>query len=266
MLETEKLAIEIRETILTMAFNAQASHIASSLSSVDLLAVFYHQRLSSLSAESQANQDLLVFSKGHAAMAQYSALATFGLLDKNLLKTYGKEGSILSGHVSHTISSHIPLSTGSLGHGLPYGLGLAIAEQLNGNTNRVFVLMSDGEMDEGTTWESALIAKQFNLQNLTVIIDRNRIQSLSETEKVLALEPLADKWRSFNWEVVEIDGHSHEEIAFALNGQGGPLCIIANTVKGHGVSFMENKVLWHYRPPNEAELELALQEVRRKLL
>ena len=264
MIETEKLAVEIREAILRMAFSAQASHVGSCLSTVDLLAVFYNQRLSQFLSHDKTQRDSLIFSKGHAAMAQYASLAVFGLLDNELLDTYGKEGSLLSGHVSHKVSDLIPLSTGSLGHGLPYGVGVAMAHRLARKTNRVFVLMSDGEMDEGTTWESALIAKQFELNNLTVIIDRNRIQSLSETEKVLALEPLGDKWKSFNWDVIEINGHSHVEIASALGEREGPTCIIANTVKGYGVSFMENKILWHYRPPNSEELDIALHELHGK--
>ena len=142
---------------------------------------------------------------------------------------------------------------------------MAIAKKRLGYVGRVYVLMSDGEMDEGTTWESALMASQFAADNLTVIVDRNRIQSLSETENVLALEPLAEKWKTFHWNVLEIDGHSHQEIAAALEFQYGPTCIIAETVKGRGVSFMENKVLWHYRPPNEAELSLAIKELKSDL-
>ncbi len=260
MIKTEKLSVEIRELILKMSFDAQASHVASSLSSVDLLTIFYHQRLSELLTFS--NSDTFIFSKGHAAMAQYAALAAFGLLDSTILKSYGKDGSLLSGHVSHFASKHIPLSTGSLGHGLPYGLGIAMANKRLRNNGRVYVLMSDGEMDEGTTWESALIANQFELENLTVIIDRNGIQSLSETEKVLALEPLDQKWKSFHWNVIEIDGHSHPEISSALNIQKGPVCIIANTIKGRGVPFMENSVQWHYRPPNEQEFNLAIRILR----
>jgi len=196
-------------------------------------------------------------------MAQYATLAFFGLIESSQLDTYGVNGTLLSGHVSHSVSKHIPLSTGSLGHGLPYAIGIAIARKKLGRSGRVYVLLSDGEMDEGTTWESALIANQFELTNLTIVIDRNRIQSLSDTESVLALEPLEDKWRAFNWDVVKIDGHSHTDIKAAFDLNSGPTCVIAETIKGRGVSFMENTVLWHYRPPNDSELNLALAELGR---
>lgn len=261
MKTSENTAQLMREMILNMSFKAQASHIGSSLSCVDILAVFY----SILESQSIASGDTcrpdLIFSKGHAAMAQYSALAAFGLLDRTTLESYGENESPLSGHVSHLVSECIPLSTGSLGHGLPYGVGLALAYKLQGITRKVVVLMSDGEMDEGTTWESALIANHFKLDNLLVIVDRNKIQSLGSTETTIQLEPLADKWLSFNWQVNAIDGHNHEDLRSAIEATMGLTCIIANTVKGRGVSFMEDKVLWHYRPPNAEEFEKAHNEL-----
>lgn len=261
MLKSEKQASEIRALVLKMAHAAQASHVGSALSTVDLLTVYYGDRSDVLKKNSPVGEDILIFSKGHAAMAQYASLAYFGLIDASLLETYGKDDTLLSGHVSHSVSRHIPLSTGSLGHGLPFAIGIAIAKLKLNHAGRVYVLVSDGEMDEGTTWESALLANQLNLSNLTVIIDRNRIQSLSFTENVLVLEPLADKWKAFNWNVVSIDGHAHTEIKGALDLNLGPTCVIAETIKGRGVSFMENTVLWHYRPPNDDELKMALSEL-----
>jgi transketolase len=191
----------------------------------------------------------------------YAVLANSGYMSLEMLSNYGQNGSLLGGHVTHSNNDAITLSTGSLGHGLPYGIGIALSKKRKNLGGKVFIVMSDGECDEGTTWESALLAFQFKLDNLFVIIDRNGIQSLAKTEDTLQLEPLADKWKAFNWEVETVDGHSHSQLEDALRASSGPKCIIANTIKGKGVSFMEDSVLWHYRPPSELELETALKEI-----
>ena len=201
-------------------------------------------------------------SKGHAAAAYYSVLNKYGFISNEDLENYLENETKLGGHIHHLENDFVELSTGSLGHGLPYGIGIALAQKRLMRSGKTFVIISDGECDEGTTWESALLANQFKLNNLIVIIDRNMIQSLDSTESVLALEPLADKWSSFNWKVIEINGHSHEELVSALSDADGPLCIIANTIKGNGVSFMEGKVLWHYRSPSEEEYADALREMQ----
>ena len=245
-----------------MVSSAKAAHIGSSLSCIDILSVLYAEVAAIDSADK--NSDLVIVSKGHAAAGTYSVLANSGYMNLEMLDTYGLDGSFLGGHVTHTNNNLITLSTGSLGHGLPYGIGIALSKKKKNLGGRVFIVMSDGECDEGTTWESALLAYQFKLDNLITIIDRNGIQSLSKTEDMLQLEPLAEKWRAFNWEVETIDGHSHSQIEIACKTSSRPKCIIANTIKGKGVSFMEDSVLWHYRPPSDIELESALREISGK--
>jgi transketolase len=204
----------------------------------------------------------VIFSKGHASLAVYATLENLGLIQPEQLDTYNLNGSHFYGHVSKLATNQVELTTGSLGHGLPFAVGLSMGDKLSHEKNRsTFVIMSDGECDEGTTWESALIASHFRLQNFYVVIDRNRLQSLEDTEKTLALEPFAEKWKSFGWDVVEVDGHSQEMLMSALQGAAKPRCVIANTHKGQGVSFMKDQVLWHYRPPGDRELELALSEL-----
>lgn len=242
-----------------MVAASKAAHIGSSLSCIDILSVLYSE-VANIKGQDH-NRDFVIVSKGHAAAGTYSVLANSGYMDLELLETYGTNGSVLGGHITHSKNNAITLSTGSLGHGLPYGIGIALSKKKKNIGGRVFIVMSDGECDEGTTWESALLAYQFKLDNLFVVIDRNGIQSLSKTEDTLQLEPLAEKWKAFNWEVETIDGHSHSQIESAFNSLSGPKCIIANTTKGKGVSFMEDSVLWHYRPPSDVELEAALNEI-----
>ena len=255
-----EVASNSRLSAVKMASVAKASHIGSSLSLIDILSVLYTEILSI--ADDVEKSDSIIISKGHAAAGTYAVLAHVGLIPLELLESYGQDGSTLGGHITHSGNPRIELSTGSLGHGIPYGLGIALAQKKTGSSFRTFVVVSDGECDEGTTWESALMANQFQLSNLTVIIDRNRIQSLSGTENTIALEPLAEKWNAFKWKVITVNGHSHSELKKALNEKNGPICIIAETIKGKGVSFMENEVLWHYRPPNEDELKAALNEIK----
>ena len=254
------LAYNSRLSAVKMASLAKASHVGSSLSLIDILAVLYAEILSI--TENIETSDSIIVSKGHAAAGTYAILAHAGLIPLDFLESFGQDGSTLGGHVTHSGNPRIELSTGSLGHGIPYGLGIALAQKKKSSSFRTFVVVSDGECDEGTTWECALMANQFQLSNLTVIIDRNRIQSLSGTENTIALEPLAEKWNAFQWKVITVNGHSHSELKDALNEKGGPICIIAETIKGKGVSFMENEVLWHYRPPNEDELIAALNELK----
>ena len=187
-------------------------------------------------------------------------------LDK--LKTHYQDGSDLSGHVSHKGIPGVEFSTGSLGHGLPVASGMALAAKINKKKHRVFALLSDGECDEGSNWEAILFAAHHKLNNLVAIIDRNRLQSIYSTEDTLALEPFPDKWKSFGWDVVEIDGHNHNEIFKSCKNdvasKNKPLCVIANTTKGKNVSFMENNTLWHYRSPQGEEYKLAIDELEKK--
>jgi transketolase len=258
--DAEKLANEIRVKSLRMTSKAKASHIGSCLSVADIFATIY-SGTAKISAESvnDPRRDRVIVSKGHVAAAYYAVLESTGFIDFSELESYCQDGAMLGGHVSGRVNG-VELSTGSLGHGLPYGVGLAFGLKASYPGTRVFVVMSDGELDEGTTWESALIANHHKLENLVVVVDRNNLQSLDTTENTLALEPLADKWRAFGWNVVECDGHDVEMLRAAMKNIG-PLIILASTIKGMGVSFMKNSVAWHYRSPSEEELVGALNEL-----
>jgi transketolase len=261
---TEDIALKARRSVLEMVHRANSSHVGSSLSVVDILSVLYGG-VANVSATNlhDRERDLVIVSKGHAAAATYAVLAEVGILPLEWLKTYSADGAVLGGHVTSHGVPGVELSTGSLGHGLPFALGVAIAASRAGSSRKSFVVMSDGECDEGTTWESAMLAAHHRLGNLVVIIDRNGIQSLGSTESTVQLEPFAEKWRAFRWDVYEVDGHDHEALRDALNSPptAAPRVIIASTVKGKGVSFMENTVLWHYRSPNDGEFAAAMEEL-----
>ena len=251
---SKDVAQKSRISSLRMTHASKASHIASCLSVIDVLAVTMVEKFST---KNPFDFDVLL-SKGHAAAALYSVLDALGELAVPL-DSYCEDDSPLYGHVNHHASPHIPLSTGSLGHGLPFGLGIALAKELKGVKEKTVVILSDGECNEGTTWESAMIANHHQLCHLIAIVDRNKIQSLGDTEDILKLEPFKDKWLAFGWEVREIDGHNHNEILDALRmNSEQPVCIIANTIKGKGVEFMEDSLAWHYKSPTDAELAQAI--------
>ena len=267
--ETNPISVSarrIRARVLRMVHDAGASHVGSALSMVDILAVLYGGilRVDPTSPRSEGRDRLLV-SKGHGAAGLYATLAEFGFFPESWLKTYCQDGAYLAGHVTHYGVPGVELSTGSLGHGLSVGCGMALAARGGSHPARVFVLMSDGECDEGSNWEAALFAHQHRLENLIAIIDYNKIQSFGRVSEVMELEPFADKWRSFGWNVRELDGHDHSVLAKTFAAvpveQGRPTVIIAHTVKGKGVSFMENTLLWHYRPPDASQLAVALAEL-----
>ncbi len=260
------LARRIRRQAIVMTSEANASHIGSSLSIADILAVLYGKVLR-LDPERPgwADRDRFILSKGHGCAALYAVLAERAFFPADWLRTYYQNGGHLPGHATHKFIPGIEVSTGSLGHGLPVGTGMALAAKRGGKPHRVFVALSDGELDEGSNWEAALFAPHHKLDNLTVIIDYNKIQSLGFVREVLALDPLADKWRAFGWETREIDGHDLSAVDQVLSSvplqQGRPTCVVAHTVKGKGVSFMENKLHYHYAPPRGDELPRALAEV-----
>jgi transketolase len=210
-------------------------------------------------------RDRFVLSKGHACAGLYAALGERGFLSAEDLETFYQDGSRLAGHATHAGVPGVECSTGSLGHGLPIACGMALAGRLAPIPYRVFAVLSDGECDEGSTWEAALFAGHHRLENLTVIIDYNRIQSLGNTDDVLRLDPLAEKWRNFGWHAVDVDGHDVAAVYEALSAvplaAAKPTCVVAHTVKGKGVSFMENALLWHYRSPAGTELAAALAEL-----
>jgi transketolase len=261
-----RMAGRIRRHVVNMTHRAKSSHVGTCLSMADILAVLYGKilRVEPTNAAS-ADRDRFILSKGHGGAAVYAALAEKGFFPVQELETYCQDGSILAGHLTQIGAPGVEASTGSLGHGLSIACGMAVAGKRDRRPYRVFALLSDGECDEGSTWEAILFAPHHHLDNLVAIVDYNKIQSLARVEDTLALEPFADKWRAFGWSVREINGHDLAEIEDALSSvpwqAGRPSCVIAHTVKGKGVSFMEDSVLWHYRPPNKEELERALAEL-----
>jgi transketolase len=211
------------------------------------------------------DRDRFILSKGHGAAAVYAALAERGFFPTEWLDAYCQDGSRLAGHITHHGVPGVEVSTGSLGHGLSIGCGLALAGKREGRPYRVFVMLSDGECDEGSIWEAVLFASHHRLDNLIAIVDYNKIQSFGLVKEVLNLEPLAEEWRAFNWAVREIDGHNHSQILDALSRvsfkAGRPSALVAHTIKGKGVSFMENQLAWHYRSPDKEQLAQALIEL-----
>jgi len=249
---------------LRMVHAGGSSHIGSALSCVDILAVLYGDVMNYRSNHpGWEGRDRFVLSKGHAGVAVYAVLAEVGFFPKKELLSHYKDGSIFSGHVSHKGIPGVELSTGSLGHGLPVAVGMALAAKLDQRENRVFVLIGDGELMEGSNWEAALLSAHQKLDNLVLVIDRNNLQSIDTTEATVALESIERKFRAFNWDVVEVDGHCHESLARIFNASNNeaPLLVIANTIKGKGVSFMENNVAWHYKCPDDDLLKQALAEL-----
>ena len=261
-----RLASKIRTQALRMVHRSNASHIGTCLSMADLLAVLYGKILRVNPAYPDwAERDRFILSKGHGVAILYAVLAECGFFSKEWLSTYYQDGSVLAGHATSHGVPGIEVSTGSLGHGLPIGCGMALAGKREDKPYRVFVMLSDGELDEGSNWEAILFAPQHKLDNLIAIVDYNKIQSFGTVSEVMELAPLADKWRAFRWAVREIDGHDHTQIQSALTSvpfePGMPSVIIAHTIKGKGVSFMENQLAWHYKSPNTEQLAQALAEL-----
>lgn len=263
-MNSKELARRSRISALKMVSEAKAAHIASALSMIDILAVIYSGTFNiSRKNFDHPERDLVVVSKGHASSGVYAVLGNAEFFELELLNTYCHNGSLLSGHVTKNGVPGVEFSTGSLGHGLPYAVGRCLASKRSGVDRQAIVVVSDGECNEGTIWESALLAAHNKLDNLTVVVDRNRLQSLRSTEDTLALEPFPDKWHSFGWATYTVDGHDHEELArvMKISNKNKPKVIIAETTKGKGVSFMENQVVWHYRPPSTEDLKLAIAEL-----
>mgnify|MGYP001189451358 CR=1 FL=1 len=252
-----KLLKNIRKNILLLTFNAKSSHIGSSLSVVEILYSIYFNVLK--------KNDRFILSKGHAALALYCILHEKGYLNKKILNTFGSDGTTLMAHVSHKVRG-VDFSTGSLGHGLPVAVGKALFFKANKKNNKVYVVISDGELNEGSTWESLLFACHHQLDNLNIILDNNKIQSLGPVKNIIKLEPLKDKFESFGAKVFRCDGHNLNKLnkLLLVKSSKKPKIIIADTVKGKGVSFMENDNLWHYKNPNLNQLKLAFKEIDKK--
>ncbi|QEL57702.1 transketolase [Chromobacterium paludis] len=264
-IDSRDLAGRMRVQALQMVHRARASHIGSALSICDIVAVLYGQVLRLDPKQPAAPQrDRFILSKGHACVAVYAALAETGFFPVDDLLKYGQDHSVLMNHISHKASG-VEFSTGSLGHGLPFGTGKALAAKRSEQDWRTYVLLSDGELGEGSNWEAMMFAAHHHLDHLVAILDYNKLQSLTTVDKTLRVEPLADKARAFGWAVREIDGHNHSALAEALDSTpwepGKPSFVIAHTIKGKGVSFMENSVDWHYKSPSSEQLDLALREL-----
>lgn len=264
-MESKELAYRIRIHAINMVHNAHASHIGGILSCADIVAVLYSD-IANFDVNNCKNplRDRIILSKGHNGVAIYAALAEIGFFPVKDLKSYGMNGSKFSCHVSHKNVPGVEISTGSLGHGIGVACGMALNGKLKNLLYKVYVIIGDGECNEGSVWEAAMFAAQYKLNNLTVIIDANGMQAMGKCSDVIDMEPMADKWRTFNWNVIEVkDGHNHNELkqAFMISSKDRPKVIIARTVKGKGVSFMENNILWHYRDPQGELYEQALKEV-----
>lgn len=267
MSDYKQIAKEIRRGILLQHFLSKESHVGSALSCADILVVLYFGILKiDPKHPFDKNRDRFILSKGHAVSALYAVLAEKGFFPKKQLETFCQNGSQLPGHSTKNSVSGVEVSTGGLGHGLPMGIGMALAAKRDTKNHRVFVLMSDGECNEGTTWESAMFAAHYGLDNVVVIIDYNGQQGLGRSKDIINNEPFMDKWTAFGWEAKEINGHDYNAIEKTLQAvpfkNGKPTVIIAKTTKGKGISFMEKDPLfWHYRNPNEEQYKLALKEL-----
>ncbi|MCK9265614.1 transketolase [bacterium] len=262
----KKLALEIRKKILSMHAKSKSSHIGSAFSCVEILVTLYFKilKINPKNLEDN-NRDRFILSKGHACSALYATLAKRNFFSEKILDTYAINGGQLFGHITKGIVPGIETSAGSLGHGLPIGIGIAISMRYDKTKSRVFILMSDGECNEGSIWEGALFAAHHKLENLVAIIDYNKLQAFGTTDEVIGLEPFVEKWESFGWAVKEVDGHNFKQLIETLDKvpfeKDKPSMVIAHTVKGKGVSFMENKLEWHYKSPNQEEVIAALQEL-----
>lgn len=261
-----KLAREIRRSIFKMIYQAGGGHIAPAFSTVEILTVLYfggglrynprHPRWE--------DRDRFILSKGHACAALYPVLAMAGYFEEELLDTFCQKGSSLGGHPDMQKIPGVEASTGALGHGLSFGIGMALAGKMNSKNYYTYVLLGDGECQEGSIWEGALFAAQQKLDNLTVIVDFNKLQAMDHLDAIIGMEPFVDKWKAFGWNVLEVDGHDIKALQVLFHEEpraNQPRLILAHTIKGKGVSFMESQPLWHYRMPDESELELVISEL-----
>jgi transketolase len=264
--ELESIAKKVRAHSIKMIYEAGSGHPGGSLSAVDILvALYFHIMKHDPKKPDWADRDRFVLSKGHSAPALYAVLAESGYFPVEELSTLRKLGSRLQGHPCMRKTPGVEMSTGSLGHGLAAGNGMALAAKLDRKLHMIYVLCGDGEMDVGETWEAAMLASHFKLDNVVMYIDRNKLQLDGPTEKIMSLEPLADKWKAFGWHVIEINGHSMKEIIHATNEartiKGKPTVIICHTIKGRGVSYMEGTLHFHGKAPDEQEYKQAMKEL-----
>lgn len=264
--DLENTAKKLRRHVITMISNAGSGHPGGSLSSADIVTALYFSIMRHNPHNPKwEDRDRFILSKGHAAPILYAALAECGYFPLEWLSTLRKTGTCLQGHTDSKLTPGVDVSAGSLGQGLSVGIGMAIAAKMDSRNYRTYVLLGDGECQEGQIWEAAMFAPKYKLDNLTAIVDLNGIQLDGFTRDIMNVEPIADKWRAFNWQVLEIDGHDIKQILNSLNSagniKGSPTVVIAHTVKGKGVSFMENNVDYHGKAPGKEETEKALKEL-----
>ena len=265
-LEQETIARQIRAKVIDLSYRAKTPHLGSSLSCVDILVAAYWGVLR-IDPRDPGNRDRdrLIFSKGHAATALYAALELRGFFSREYLETYAKAGGKLPEHPCPGCAPGVEVASGSLGHGLPLGLGIALAGKITNQGYRVYVIMSDGECNEGSVWEAAMFAPAHQLERLVAIIDYNRWQATGRSDEVTSLSPLKNKYEAFGWSSYDVDGHDIKALTEVLknvpDGSGKPVAVVAHTTKGKGVSFMEDDNNWHYRIPNQEEVRMALDEL-----
>jgi transketolase len=258
------IARRMRRSIVSAIDAAQAGHIGGDLSVTDILTTLFFGVLRlDPTRPADPGRDRFILSKGHCAAALYSALALRGFISQDVLATFMRPLSALNGHPNRRKVPGVEANTGPLGHGLPIAVGCAIASELSGSNWNTYVVLGDGELQEGSNWEAAMAAGHRGLDTLTAIVDRNRLQQGARTEDTNRLEPLADKWASFGWDVEAVDGHDHGALyrAFTRPRASRPLCLIASTVKGKGVSFIEDRVEWHHKVPSPEQVDMALKEL-----
>ena len=257
----------IRRHVVQMAAEAKTSHVGSALSCVDILCALYFRVMKTHPQKwDEPDYDRFILSKGHGVMAWFATLAERDFFDVSLLKEYAVDGGRLGEHPDHGTVPGIKVTTGSLGHGLSVGLGMAIVKKIDQSPSRIFVVLSDGECNEGSVWEAVMYAAHQKLDNLVVIIDFNKMQAMGRSPEVNAIEPLAEKWKAFGWAVEEVDGHNIENMVTTLERipfmKGKPSVVIAHTVLGKGVSFMEDDLLWHYQIPSAEQVKQAFEELK----
>lgn len=265
--KSELLAWKIRRKGMDMVHNAHASHIAGILSCADIIAVLYADIVKyDCKNPKWSERDRVILSKGHNGVALYIALAESGFFADSELDSYGRDGSRLSCHISHKGVPGVEISTGSLGHGVCVACGMALHAKLKRKKYHIYSVIGDGECNEGSVWEMAMLAAQKKLDNFTVIIDRNRMQAMGYGRDIINMDSMAERWNAFGWKTIEVNGHDHNNLrdAFKEETDNKPKLIIANTIKGYGVSFMENNLMWHYRDPQDEDYEAAVKELEEK--
>lgn len=262
----QEIIKELRKAIFRTAYKGNTGHLASAFSVIEILYVLYFRGILKYDSANPdwEDRDKLVMSKGQGSLALYSVLSKAGYFSREELDTFCQPGSKLGGEPRLGEIPGVEASTGSLGHGLSYAVGIAMAYKMQNKKNHVYVIIGDGECQEGSVWEAAMAAKNFKLDNLTVIMDNNKLQAMGTVKELMDIDDWVGKWREFGWHVINVDGHDVEQVECALKKQaiqGIPTMVIADTIKGKGISFMENVPIWHFRMPNEKELKIVMKEL-----